>query len=302
VRALVEPGADPRNLDGLDIERVTCDVTDARATREAVGGCDTVFHLAAIYKLWTPDPAPLWRVNVEGTTNVMLAAQAAGVRRVVHTSSIMAMGLAAEGPTDESVRFGSFDLAGVYSVTKHVSERVVMRFAEAGLPVVVVNPSMPFGPGDRAPTPTGRTLLTILEGRVPAVGHGNLSLIDVDDCARGHVLAADRGVVGERYILSAHDVSIRTFVESVCRLAGLRPPRVHAPRWVGTAVAIGLEKWSDWVSHEEPRLTVREARFTQRCPTFSNRKAVTDLGLRVRPLDETLQRAIDWFRAEGMAP
>lgn len=300
VRAIVEPGADLRNLDGVNVERVTCDVTDAQQTRRAISGASSLFHLAAIYKLWATDPSPLWRVNVEGTTNVLLAAQAENVRRVVHTSSIMAMGVAEHGDTDESAVFNTFDLAGVYTMTKHVSERIALRFAEAGLPVVVVNPSMPFGPGDRTPTPTGRTMLTILRDEVPAIGHGMLSVIDVDDCARGHLLAEEKGRVGERYVLNAHDVTIHDFVHAVCRIAGKKPPRFKVPGAIGAAVALGMEAWADHVTHQEPRVTYREARFTQRAPRFSNAKAVRELGLRTRPLDETVARSVAWFRAEAM--
>ncbi len=300
VRAIVEPGADLRNLEGVNVERVTCDVTDAQQTRRAISGASSLFHLAAIYKLWTPDPAPIWRVNVEGTTNVLLAARAENVQRIVHTSSIMAMGIAERGDTDESVVFNTFDVAGTYTMTKHVSERIALRFAEAGLPLVVVNPSMPFGPGDRAPTPTGRTLLTILRDEVPAIGRGMLSVIDVDDCARGHLLAEERGRTGERYVLNAHDVTIADFVHAVCRAADKKPPRFEVPGPIGVAVALGMEAWADHVSQQEPRLTYREARFSQRAPRFSNAKAVRELGLRTRPLDETIARSVAWFRAEGM--
>ncbi len=295
VRALVEPGADTRNLDGLDVDRTPCDVTNPAQVRIALSGCESLFHLAAIYKLWTPDPEPLWRVNVEGTTNVLIAAQAAKIRRIVHTSSIMAMGIG-QGDTDESVRFNTFDVAGTYTMTKFVSERIALRFAQAGAPVIVVNPSMPFGPFDRAPTPTGQMLLAILEDKVPAIGDGMLSVIDVDDCARGHLLAEEKGRPGERYILSAHDLTVRDFVHGVCRVAKKKPPRVHVPGALGAAVAFGIEAWANWISHEEPRVTYREARFTQRMARFSNAKAVRELGLRPRPLKETITRAVEWFR------
>lgn len=301
VRALVEPGADTRNLDGIDVERVDCDVTNAAHVRVALAGCASLFHLAAIYELWTPNPEPLWRVNVEGTTNVLLAALAAKVRRIVHTSSIMGMGIAAHGDTDESVVFNTFDVAGTYTMTKYVSERIALRFAQSGAPIVVVNPSMPFGPGDRAPTPTGQVLLGILRDRMPAIGSGTFSVIDVDDCARGHLLAEEKGRAGERYILNAHDVSIRDFVHAVCRVTGKKPPRLEVPAAIGSAVALGMETWADLVAHEPPRVTYREARFTQRRPRFSNARAVRELGLRTRTLDETIARAVAWFQAEKMA-
>lgn len=302
VRALVEPGADQANLEGLEVERAACDVTSEKDLSRALAGCDRLFHLAAVYKLWTQDPETIWRVNVEGTTAVMLAAQAAKISRIVHTSSTMAVGLAPRGKTDETARFNTFDVAGHYTMTKYASERVVMRFARAGLPVVVVNPSMPFGPGDRTPTPTGQTMLTILRGEAPAIGSGNLSVIDVDDAAAGHLLAEERGRTGERYILNGHDLSLGDFVRAVCEAASMKAPRVVVPKALGAAVALGFEAWSDWVSKREPKVTYREALFTQRDPEFSSEKAKRELGLAIRPLDVTIARAVAWFRAQGMAP
>ncbi len=301
VRALLEPGADTRNLAGLEVERVECDITQPAQVKRALAGCASLFHLAAIYKLWVPDPEPLYRVNVEGTTNVLLAALQAGIRRVVHTSSIMAIGLADSGPTDESQRFNIFDIAGPYTMTKYVSERIALRFAQAGLPLTVVAPSMPFGPGDRAPTPTGQIVLGVLRGEVPAIGTGLLSVVDVDDCATGHLLAEEKGAVGERYILTSHDVTLKDFIGAVGRVAGMKVPRLVIPRALGVGIAAGMESYARHVSHAEPMVTLNEARFTARMGGYSGRRARDELGMPSRPLEETLSRAVAWFRAEGMA-
>jgi dihydroflavonol-4-reductase len=298
VRALVEPGAkDLANLEGLDVEVRACDVTDESALRRGLEGAKSLFHLAAIYKLWTPDPEPLFRVNVEGTTAVLLAAMAARVERVVFTSSIMAIGLGG----DETKKFDLFDLAGTYTLTKYVSERVALRFAKAGLPLVVVNPGMPFGPRDRAPTPTGLVVLRFLKREVPMLGAGSLSVVDVDDCAEGHVLAEEKGRVGERYILTGHDVTLRDLAERIGRIGNVRVPKLALPKALGLSAAAAMEAAARR-SGNEPLVTYKEARFTAESPHFSNEKAVRELGFRVRPLDETLARAIEYFRAHGMAP
>jgi dihydroflavonol-4-reductase len=306
VRALVEPGAkDMANLEGLEVEVRECDVTDEGALRRGLEGAASLFHLAAIYKLWTPDPEPLFRVNVEGTTAVLLAAMAARVKRVVFTSSIMAVGLGG----DESKKFDLFagsgasrreDLAGTYTLTKYVSERVALRFARAGLPLVVVNPGMPFGPRDRAPTPTGQVLLRFLKREVPALGAGSLSVVDVDDCAEGHVLAEEKGRAGERYILTGHDVTLRDLAEHIGRIANVRVPKIALPRAVGIRAAAAMEAVARRTGRE-PLVTYKEAVFTASAPHFSNEKAARELGFRARPLDETIARAVEFFRASGMA-
>jgi dihydroflavonol-4-reductase len=252
--------------------------------------------LAAIYKLWTPDPEPLFRVNVEGTTAVLLAALAARVSRVVFTSSIMAVGLGG----DEEKKFDLFDLAGTYTMTKYLSERIAIRFARAGLPLVVVNPGMPFGPRDRAPTPTGRIIVQFLKREVPALGAGSLSVVDVDDCAEGHVLAEEKGRTGERYILTGHDVTLRDLAARIGRIGNVKVPKLALPRAIGLPAAAAMEAFARR-TNKEPLVTYKEARFTCASPHFSNDKARRELGFRVRPLDETLTRAIEFFRAQKMA-
>ena len=296
VRALVEPGADRKNLEGLDVETRECDVTDEASVRAGLAGARSLFHLAAIYKLWTPDPEPLFRVNVEGTTAVLLAAMAARVERVVMTSSIMAVGQGG----DEDKKFDLFDLAGTYTLTKYVSERVAMRFARAGLPLVVVNPGMPFGPRDRAPTPTGQVVLRFLKREVPVLGAGSLSVVDVDDCAEGHVLAEEKGRVGERYILTGHDVTLRDLAERIARIAHVKVPKIALPKALGLRAAAAMEAAARRTG-KEPLVTYKEAVFTASAPHFSNEKAVRELGFRVRPLDESLARAVEYFRVHGMA-
>lgn len=304
VRALIEPNAPTRNLDALptggDIERVPVDVCDLDAMRRALDGCEVYYHLAAVYKVWCPDPRAIYRVNIEGTTASLLAAQAAGVKRIVYTSSIAAVGLRPDGtPSDETVEFNLWDIANEYLLTKMLSERIALQFSKV-LPVVVVNPAFPFGPGDIAPTPTGKIILAILRGEVPGTGAGGFCATDVDDVAAAHVAAETRGRVGERYILGNHNITFKAFCQLVAKLGGVRPPMLHIPGVVGRGIALGMEAWSDYVSHEEPRATAKSVAYLQRNVWFDNAKAQRELGLAETPLEASIERAIAWFRAEGM--
>jgi dihydroflavonol-4-reductase len=269
--------------------------------KRALGGCAALYHLAAIYKTWLPDPSVLYRVNIEGTTSTLLAAMDAKVKRVVYTSSIAAIGLVEGGLADETTAFNLYDVANEYILTKHLSERIAMRFAQAGAPIVVVNPAFPFGPRDIAPTPTGRIIVSLLKKAVPGVGAGGLCAIDVDDCAEGHLLAEEKGRVGERYILGNHNVTLKELFELVCKAAGTPTPRLPLPKPVSAGIALGMELWADHVSHREPPATYKSILYAQRNAFFSNAKAKRELGLPARPLEESVRRAIEWFRAEGMA-
>lgn len=301
VLAVVEPGADTRNLDGLDVERVIADVCDARAMERVLSGAEALHHLAAVYRVWTRDPELLYRVNVEGTTTVLLAAQKQRVRRIVHTSSIAAVGLREDGaPSDERVAFNLHDIANDYLRTKHVSERIALRFAESGAPIVVVNPAFPFGPGDRAPTPTGRIVIDVASGRVPGWSAGGINAVDVDVVAEGHLLAEAKGRVGERYLLGDHDVTFRALFRVIGEVSGVAVPDRQIPAPLAHAVAWAMEKTADYVTHRAPTATLRSMQYATRTAFFDVRKARTELGLRSVPLRETIERALAWFRANGM--
>jgi dihydroflavonol-4-reductase len=276
-------------------------VTDFAGMRRALSGAETLYHLAAVYKLWLKDRELIYRVNNEGTTTTLLAAQSAGIKRIVYTSSIAAIGLEEGGLADETTRFNLFDIANDYIMTKWQSERIAMRFAEAGAPIVVVNPAFPFGPRDIAPTPTGKIIVAIMKKEIPGVSPGGFSTIDVDDCAMGHLLAEEKGRVGERYILGNDNVSLRDFIALVSKVAGTPTPRLPLPKTVSAGIALSMELWADHVSHEEPRATFRSIRYAQRNAFFSNAKAKRELGLPSRPLEESVRRAVDWFRAHGTA-
>jgi len=302
VIAVVEPGADPKNLEGVDVERVTADVLDRRAMEKVCSGAEALYHLAAIYKLWLPDPEIIYRVNVEGTVTTLLAAQKAKVPRIVYTASIAAVGLRDDGPSDESVRFNLYDVANEYILTKHISERIAVRFAESGLPLVVVCPSFPFGERDRGPTPTGQILIDVARGKVPGYPPGGINAVDVEVVALGHLLAEEKGKIGERYILGDHNLSFRELNAIVAEVAGITIPDRPIPAGLALAMAWTYEKVADYVTHRAPQTTYKAMRYAQRTAFFDVSKARSELGLPSRPVRDTIERAIRWFRQNGYLP
>jgi dihydroflavonol-4-reductase len=231
VRAMVRAGSNTVNLAGLPIEIVHGDVTDAESLQRAAAGCDTVLHVAADYRLWAPDESAMYRTNIDGSVNVVEAAAAAGVRRVVYTSSVAVLGIHADrSPADESTPVRFADMIGPYKRSKFLAEQaVVRRAADLGLPLVTVNPSTPIGPGDFRPTPTGRIIVDAARGRMPAYVDTGLNVVHVDDVANGHLLARDAGRPGERYILGGADLSLREILAMVATHSGRKPPVVRHP-------------------------------------------------------------------------
>ncbi len=298
VRCLVEPTAPRRNLDGLDVEIVTGDILDQASVTRALAGCDVVYHLAAIYSLWVPDEKVIYDVNVEGTKNVLFAARRAGVRRVVHTSSIAAVGVDDGGLADEASPFRDWNDSNAYIRSKYQSDLDARRLAGEGLPVVIVCPAFPFGERDVAPTPTGSFIIEALHRRVPGYTAGGFCAVDVDDVAECHVLAEERGRIGERYIAGAHNVTYQEFYAAVTRIAGLPPIRRKLPSRAVVSMARGMEAWARWRGGR-PRITVQAARYAMRRAWFDAGKARRELGMPVTPLDVTIEKAVRWFRDNG---
>jgi dihydroflavonol-4-reductase len=302
VRALVEPGAATTNLDGLPaVEQIAVDVNDRSGMLKALEGAHAFYHLAAIYKIWSLDPTAIWHVNLEGTTTSLLAARDAGVKRIVYTSSIAAVGLGiGQTPADETTPWNVGDIANDYIASKRQAERVALRMAEAGLPLVCVNPAFPFGRGDIGPTPTGAIILNLLRGKVPAVSAGGFCAIDVDDVAKAHVAAETQGRVGERYILGNHNVSLREFFALVSDVAGIRAPTLPMPSMLARGAARGMEFWSDHVSKKVPLATYKSVQYMQRYAYFDGSKATRELGMQCTPLRTSVERAVEYFRTNGM--
>jgi dihydroflavonol-4-reductase len=298
VRCLVEAAAPRQNLDGLDVEIVVGDVLDWDGIARAIAGCDAVYHLAAIYRLWMPDERVIYEVNCEGTKNVLFAALRAGVRRVVHTSSIAAVGVDDDGIANEASPFRDWNAASAYIRSKYLSDLDARRFAAEGLPVVIVCPAFPFGERDIAPTPTGSFIVEALHRRVPGYTAGGFCAVDVDDVAECHVLAEERGRVGERYIAGGHNVTYRDFYDAVTRIAGLPPIRRRLPSRAVVAIAWGMEAWARRTG-TPPRITVQAARYALRRAWFDAGKARRELGMPETPLEVTIDKAVRWFRDHG---
>jgi dihydroflavonol-4-reductase len=301
VRALVRPKSDRRNLTGLPVEIVNGDVTDRQSLDRAMTGCSTLFHVAADYRLWVLKPDEMYEVNVTGTRNVMLAAMDAGIKRVVYTSSVATLGFTLNGsPADEDTPVSLNDMIGHYKRSKFMAETEVKRLAdERGLPVVIVNPSTPVGPRDIKPTPTGRIIVDAASGRMPAYVDTGLNLVHVDDVAMGHLLALERGKVGERYILGACNMSLREIFCAVGTLTGRNPPRIRLPHPVVFPIACISEAWARLVSRREPRVPLTGVRLAREKMFFSIEKAKRFLGFNPRPVEEALHDAVDWFRENG---
>jgi dihydroflavonol-4-reductase len=297
VRGLVRATSDRRNLAGLDVDVIVGDVTDTASLAPAVQGCAAVFHVAADYRLWVRDPKPMYRANVLGSLNVLEAAAAAKVPRMVYTSSVAVLGIRPDRlPADEATPVAEGQMIGHYKRSKYLAERAVRARADAlGYPLVTVNPSTPIGPGDIKPTPTGRILLDAAAGRMPAYVDTGLNLVHVDDVAAGHLLAHAAGVPGERYILGGEDFTLRAILEQVAEHLG-RPARlVRLPHWSVYPVAALAEAWAR-LGGGEPRATLDGVRMATKHMYFSSRKAERTLGYRWRDPRVAIAAAVDWFK------
>ena len=301
VRALVRPASDRRNLAGLDVEVVEGDLTDPASVARAVAGCVAVFHVAADYRIWCPDPAPMIATNVEGTRTVMRAAAEAGVGRIVYTSSVAVLTPNADAtPADEDTPSALEDMIGPYKRSKFLAEQAVSAMVrENGLPAVIVNPSTPVGPRDVKPTPTGRMIVEAAAGRMPAYVDTGLNIVHVDDVAEGHWLAFESGEVGRRYILGSEDMSLRSILAEIATLAGRRPPALRLPHGVVLAIAHLSEAVARVRGAGEPMATVDGVRMARKHMYFSSDRARRELGYSPRPAAEALADAVAWFRDNG---
>ncbi len=300
VRALVRAGSPRDNIAGLALEPVAGDLEDPASLARGLAGCRYVFHLAADYRLWVPDPAAMMRVNVEGTRALMRAAKEAGVERIVYCSSVAALGHTADrSPADETTPVIESEIVGPYKHSKYLAEQAVLAMVrEEGLPAVIVNPSTPVGPRDIKPTPTGRMILDAAAGRMPGYLETGLNIVHVEDVAAGHLLALARGVIGERYILGGQDLMLGDLFAMTARLAGSRPPRLNLSEGVLWPVALAAEGLAR-VFGIAPLVTREHLRMARKPMYFSSAKAVAELGYQPRPAADALADAIAWFRASG---
>lgn len=297
VRVALAPGESAAPLADLDVESAVVDVRDLVAVKEAVAGCDGVIHLAAIYQLWMRDYRPMYQVNVQGTRNVLTACEEAGVGRIVHTSSIAAVGVAdGEEAATEETAFNQHGRSSHYILSKHEAELVAHEFAARGVPVTIVNPAFPFGVGDARPTPTGRMVLRILVGSYFAYGPGGLNVVDVEDVARGHVSALDHGEVGRRYLLSGTNVDFASFFDLVGEVGGRRRQAFAVPMWAMSLMGLA----GDVVGRfREPLIDSVTVKYSTQHLYFDCARAQSELGYTVTPLDEVLRKSIAWFGEHG---
>jgi dihydroflavonol-4-reductase len=302
VRALARAGSDRSNLASLPVEIAVGDLNDPLSLEPAMADCRALFHVAADYRLGARDPEPLYRTNVEGTRSILAAARRAGVARCVYTSSVATIGIPADGrPGNEATPVGLEAMIGHYKRSKFLAERAVLEEARAGLSVVIVNPSTPVGPGDVKPTPTGQVVLDAACGRMPAYVDTGLNIVHVDDVARGHLLAFERGVAGERYILGGEDMSLREILAVIARLVGRAPPRVRLPYAAVLPIAYVAEALSG-LSGRTGRITLEGVRMSRKRMFFSSVKAQRELGYAWRPPVEAFADAVQWFRERGLIP
>lgn len=299
VRALVRIGSDRRNIRSLAVEPVVGDLTDPASLERALEGCEAVFHVAADYRLWAPDPRQLYRTNLEGTGNLLDAARRAAVRRIIYTSSVATVGLPPDGRAGtEDSAVGLADMIGHYKRSKFLAEERAREAAAAGAPVVIVNPSTPIGPGDVKPTPTGQIVLDAARGRTPAYVDTGLNIVHVDDVAAGHLLAFHRGRIGERYILGGEDMTLKQVLTLIAQLVGRSPPRIRLPHAAVLPVAHVAELYAR-LTGRPTRITVEGVRMSRKRMFFSSDKAVRELGYRWRPPAEAFADALRWFEDNG---
>ncbi|HXW41267.1 MAG TPA: hopanoid-associated sugar epimerase [Xanthobacteraceae bacterium] len=300
VRVLVRPTSPRTNLAGAPLDIVEGDLLDADSLARALRGVRHLFHVAADYRLWERHAAAIIRTNVEGTRLLMQAAQRSGVERIVYTSSVATLKPRRGGaPSDETLPLAAANAVGAYKYSKVVAERLVEAMVvQENLPAIIVNPSTPIGPGDVRPTPTGRMIVEAAAGRMPAFVDTGLNLVHVDDVAAGHILAWQKGRVGERYILGGENVLLGSMLHDIARLTGRSPPRLRLPRRLLFPVAYGAEAIA-LVTGREPLLTKTGLRLAKYRMFFSSAKAERELGYRARPYRDAIADAIAWFRRNG---
>jgi len=300
LRLLVRSSSNPRNIQELKAERVVGDLCDPASLEKAMAGCDVVFHVAADYRLWIRDPDRMYRANVEGTRAILDAARKNRVRRVVYTSSVATMGFTSNGhPADENSPVSLDNMIGHYKRSKFMAEELAIAAGRGGMDVVVVNPTTPVGEQDIKPTPTGRIVVDFLKKKFPAYVDTGLNLVDVDERARGHVAALEKGTSGERYILGGENLTLKQILDKLAAITGLPSPRVRVPYLMALATGVVDEVVTGRILKREPRATIDAVRMGRKKMFVSSAKAERELGWKTVPVDDALRRAVEWFSANG---
>ena len=312
-RAYAEQGADLRLLtrgssnlaaiSGLRAETVVADLRQPRELRSALMDCEILVHVAADYRLWVPDPADMYKANVDGTRELLRIAREVGVKRVVYTSSVATMGFTKTNTiVDETTPVGEGDMIGHYKRSKWLAEREAIAAAKLGQHVMILNPTTPIGPGDRKPTPTGRIIVDFLNKNFPAYVETGLNLVDVNEIARMHVAALELGTPGERYILGGENLTLKQILDRMAAISGLPSPSAKVPHFVAMAFAFFDENYTGKLRKKEPRATTEAVSMGKKMMFASSAKAERELGFKVLPVNDALRSAMEWFVAHGYAP
>jgi dihydroflavonol-4-reductase len=298
VKVLIRKTSDTRNIDSLDVERVYGDIRDCDSMKKALKGCDTLYLTAAYFAHWAPDPKLLYEVNVGGTKATLKAALEAGVKKVVYTSTNNAIAASGPVPANEEKAFNYWEARDHYSMSKYIAENEARIFITRGLPIVIVNPTLVIGVNDIKPTPSGQMIIDVARRKMPGYIDGGVNIIDVEDVARGHILAAKKGRVGERYLLGNKNITVHDYLWLIADIAGVKPPVLKLPYHLALSFGYAFELLAN-LTKKPPVVTASEVRIGKMTEWYDCSKAVSELGLPQTPIDVTIRKALDWFRQNG---
>jgi dihydroflavonol-4-reductase len=300
VRALVRPDSQQRNINGLDVEVVCGDLREPASLDKALEGCQVLFHVAASYTFWSPDPGQIYRTNVGGTENILTAARKQGIEKIVYTSSESTLRINGHGALgNEAALADPEELPGGYKRSKCLAERLALNMCQEGLSLVVVNPTTPIGPYDVKPTPTGKVIVDFLNGKMPACVNTGLNIVDVEDVARGHILALEKGRIGERYVLGGRNLTFRQILSILQDVTGIEAPRLDIPIWLALGAAHFDEFLEVKLLKKPPRIPVAAVKAARKFRHFDCAKAIRELGLPQTPVEESFAKAVRWFQENG---
>lgn len=299
IKAFVRKTSDTRNIDNLDVEKVYGDIRDGDSMAKALKGCDTLYYTAAHFAHWNPDKKIPYEINVEGTKTSMAAALKAGVEKVVYTSTNNTMGAhGAEKPANETAEFNHWDTKDDYSISKYLGEIEAKKFVAKGLPIVIVNPTIVIGTHDIKPTPSGQMIIDVARGAMPGYIEGGVNIIDVEDVARGQILAAKKGRIGKRYLFGNENMSVSNYFKLISEIAGVKPPTIKIPYHLAVALSYMFE-FCAFITKKPPTSTASEVKIGRKYEFYDCSKAVKELGLPQTPIRISIEKAIDWFKENG---
>jgi dihydroflavonol-4-reductase len=299
VRVTIRKGSDTLNIDGLDVEKVYCDIRDRKSVKKALKGCDTLYHVAAYFAHWAPNKKLFYDINVEGTKNILEEALEEGLKKVVYTSTSNTIGSHGAGNfVKEDAEFNGWEAGDHYAISKYLAEIEAKKICENGLPLVIVNPTLVIGVRDYKPTPSGALIVDIANGDMPGYIEGAINVIDVEDVAHGQILAAKKGRIGERYLFGNENLFVGEFFNLIAEIAGVKPPKRKIPYRV--ALLLGyLFQFGARIAKKPPIVSVSQVRLGKMGEHFDCSKAVNELGLKQTPIKKTIEKAINWFRENG---